>query len=347
MKQILVFNVNWVGDVIFASPIFRALKAKYPQARVVCLAVPRVKDILQCCPGLDEVIEYDEKGRHRGLWAKLKLIWRLRKQKFDVVFLLHRSWTRALLVFLAGIPVRVGYDTKKRGPLLTHKVEPLCDQPHRSEHYCHVIESFGIPVEDTSCVLAAPQEVDQRVEEVLKQNGVDLKQPVVIVNPGGNWDLKRWPKERFAQLIKGIRERWDVQIILSGAPKDVSLVQHINDLSGKEAVLLAGKTSLKELVALLGKSVLVVSADSGPLHIASGVGTPVVALFGPTRPQITGPRGSGRAVLLQKDVGCNKEACYALDCSDNVCMKAVTVEDAMAAADTILKEQCSQRKKKA
>jgi len=131
MKNILVFNVNWVGDVIFASPIFRALKQKYPQARVTCLAVPRVKEILQCCPGLDEVIEYDEKGRHRGLWAKLSLIRRVRKQKFDAAFLLHRSWTRALLVFLAGIPVRVGYDTKKRGALLTHKVEPLCDQPNR------------------------------------------------------------------------------------------------------------------------------------------------------------------------------------------------------------------------
>jgi len=189
------------------------------------------------------------------------------------------------------------------------------------------------------------RDADKRVGEILKQQGVDLKQPIVIINPGGNWNLKRWPKERFAQLITFLLEHWDVQVVLSGAKKDVPLIKEIDHLCEGGAVLLAGKTGLCELVALMGKATLVISADSGPLHIANGVGTPVVALFGPTRPEITGPRGSGRVVLLQKDVGCNSEACYVLDCPDNLCMKAVTVDDVCAAVDTVLREQCPERRK--
>ncbi len=346
MKNILVFNVNWVGDVIFSSPIFRALKEQYPGVRVSCLAVPRVLDILRCCPGLDEIIEYDEKGKHRGLPGKLRLIGTLRMQKFDAVFLLHRSWTRALLVYLAGIPVRVGYDTKKRGALLTHTVEPLCDQPHRSDHYLHVIESFGIPVRDRTCALAAPPEAQKRLDEILKQNGADASRPLVIINPGGNWDLKRWPKERFAALISSLKSRWDITLILTGAGKDAGLVKEIDRAAGGGNLLLAGKTGLTELTALMEKAVLVVSADSGPSHIASGVGTPVVAVFGPTRPEITAPRGSGRTVVLQKDVGCNRQSCYKLDCPDNLCMKAVTAEEVCFAAEAFLQEICPDRKKK-
>src|SRR3989338_11661837 len=110
MKRILVVNVNWVGDVIFSSPVFKALKKAYPDARISCLAVPRVKGILESIPYVDDIIEYDEKGKHRTPLGKLGLILRLRLRHFDGAFLLHRSLTRALFVFFAGISVRVGYD---------------------------------------------------------------------------------------------------------------------------------------------------------------------------------------------------------------------------------------------
>ena len=115
MKKILVINANWVGDVVFSAPLFRALKEAYPQAHVSCLAVPRVKEVLESIPDLDEMIIYDERGKHRSPLAKIQLILELKHQRFDIAFLLHRSLTRALLVFLAGIPQRVGYDTKGRG----------------------------------------------------------------------------------------------------------------------------------------------------------------------------------------------------------------------------------------
>src|SRR4051812_6816771 len=115
MKRILVVNVNWLGDVIFSSPVFKAIKENYPQAHVACLAVPRVHEILESISGIDEIITYDERGRHRNPLAKIDLILDLKRRQFDTAFLLHGSLTRALLVYLAGIPQRVGYGTKSRG----------------------------------------------------------------------------------------------------------------------------------------------------------------------------------------------------------------------------------------
>ena len=153
MKNILVVNVNWLGDVIFSAPVFKALKRSYPQARVSCLVVPRIKDVLEQCPSVDEIIVYDEKGSHSSPWAKLKLIKALRNKKFDVVFLLHRSMTRALLVYLAGIPERVGYDTKKQSRFLTQKISLSGEQRHRSDEYLKVIEGYGVSVQDRVCEL--------------------------------------------------------------------------------------------------------------------------------------------------------------------------------------------------
>src|SRR5262245_47517489 len=135
MQNILVVNVNWLGDVIFSSPVFKAIKENYPKAHVACLAVPRVKEILESIPGIDEIIIYDEKGVHRNPLAKLSLINSLRRRNFDIAFLLHGSLTRALIVYLAKIPQRVGYATKGRGRFLTHQVEPLSNEPHRCDYY--------------------------------------------------------------------------------------------------------------------------------------------------------------------------------------------------------------------
>ncbi|MCK5580546.1 MAG: lipopolysaccharide heptosyltransferase II [Candidatus Omnitrophica bacterium] len=330
--NILVFNVNWLGDVIFSVPVFRALKEAYPDAKVCCLAVPRVKDIAECCPYIDELIIYDEQGGHRGLIGKIKLVWRLRKKYFDIAFLLHQSWTRSLLIYLAGVPVRVGYDFKKRGKLLTHKVELPEGMPHRSDHYLNVIESYGVKVKDRSCELAVLPEAKMAADRLLAKANIFPHDKVVMVNTGGNWDLKRWPIENFVELVKRLDQELQVKVVIPGAPKDVERAKEIARLSRVNPVILAGKTNLKELIALMGRADLVISSDSGPMHIASCVGTDVIGIFGPTRAEVTGPRGKGRSVIAQKDTECNRDACYKLDCPDNKCMKAVTVDDVMDAA---------------
>ena len=335
MKNILVVNVNWLGDVIFSTPIFKALKEKYPQARIFCLAVPRVKEILESNSYLDEVIEYDERGKHFSPWGKFKLIHDLRRRRFDIAFLLHRSWTRALLVYLAGIPQRVGYDAKKRGGFLTHKVRLAAEPLHRSDHYLRVIEDFGVTVKDRTNFLSIDRTARSDIEKMLTQHGVSPSDFLVALNTGGNWDLKRWPKSYFVQLMEYLSVHSSWKIVVPGSSQDQSDVQEMIALSRKQVINLAGKTNLKQLIALLARVDVAVSADSGPLHMANAVGTPVVGIFGPTRPELTGPRGSGEKKFLQKDVGCNRAPCYYLDCPSNVCMQAVSVEEVFNAVQEI------------
>ncbi len=334
--RILVVNVNWLGDVIFSTPVFKALKKAYPEAKVSCLAPPRVKEVLEQVPGVDEVIVYDEQRAHAWPLDKLRLIKELRAKKFEKAFLLHRSLTRALLVFLAGIPERIGYDAKGRGIFLTHKVAPLTQSSHRSDDYLNVIESYGIKVEDRSCEIKVSETAREETKRILRERKIEDKDFVVVVNPGGNWDLKRWDKKNFALLIRRLIRELNVKVIVPGAPKDFELVEDITRISEVDPVILAGETSLAQLAALMERANLVIAADTGPLHLANSVGTKTIGLFGPTRPEITGPRGPGTTVILQHDVGCNREACYFLACPDNVCMQSITVEEVVESVKHVM-----------
>ncbi len=327
-QKILVVNVNWVGDVIFSLPVFKALKAAFPGAHVACLAAPRVKEILESSSFVDEIIVYDEKGKHDTLFAKLNLIFELKKKNFEVAFLLHRTLTRALFMFLAGIPERVGYDEKGRGFFLTHIVKPFSGG-HRSDYYLNVIESFGIKVEDRTCDIRVDKAAEEKIKTLLSKYEISDQDFLVVLHPGGNWDLKRWPKENFSLLANRLIKEKNAKVVIVGGPDDTALAQEILGLTESKPVILTGQTNLKELMALMKRAELVVSADSGPLHIASGVGTKTIGLFGPTRPEVTGPRGKGKSIILQHDVVCNRAPCYNLTCPNNMCMQSITVDDVL------------------
>ncbi len=342
MNRILVVNVNWLGDVIFSIPVFKALRSRYPQAKISCLAVPRVKAILESCPFLDEIITYDEKGRHFAPWGKWQIITQLRKRRFDAAFLLHGSWTRALLVFLSGIPERVGYNTKGRKGLLTHIIPAASEKIHRSDYYLRVIESYGVPVSNRRYETAVSSQIKAEATALLADNGINSPDYLILINTGGNWDLKRWPRENFAALIAQLMDlvpnTFKMKIALPGSNEDLGLAKEIARLSQREPIILAGKTNLPQLLALMQRANLVISADSGPLHMASSVGTTTIALFGPTRPENTGPRGPGTTKILQHDVGCNRASCYYLDCPDNICMQAISVEEVVEEVQRIMKQ---------
>ena len=325
MKNILVVNVNWIGDAIFSTPVFKALKANFPGARVSCLCVPRIREVLMHCPDVDEIIVYDEKGQHGTPWGLVGLISQLRGQRFDAAFLLHRSFTRALMVYLAGIPQRIGYS--KTPGLLTHPVAFPGDDVHRSDSYLKVIEAYGLRVDDRCCELTVGDDAWPR--------GLANNAPYFVFNTGGNWDLKQWPEVNWIDLARRLGSA-GVQVVFSGSGKDKERCDRIIKASGVAAINLAGTTTLAEALALFKNAKAVVSCDTGPLHLADSVGARVVAVFGPTRPDITGPRGKrGKAIVLFKDVGCNKAPCYHLSCAKNVCMHSVTVDDVWQALEPI------------
>ena len=329
-ERILIVEVNWLGDVLFSTSAIRALREKYPKAFISCLVHIRCKEILEANPNIDHIITLDEEGWHRGFFGKLKLINQLRKLNFDTVYLFHRSFTRTLICFLSGIKNRIGYYTRKRGLLLTDKVTPIEGLQHRASYPYYLITRNieAITKDNLRCDFFVSSFHQNFVENILQQSGIDLKKPVVSLHPAGNWPLKRWPKEHFAQLADGLIERFSVNVVFSGATKEKKLIKEILSLMKNKAVDLSGLLKLKQLGTLFLKSALVISADSGPLHIAIALKRPVVALYGPTSIEITGPLTEKDVVVLQKDVGC-MVPCYKLDCQDNRCMKEISPQEVL------------------
>ncbi len=328
MKNILVVSVNWLGDAVFSTPVYKNIKENHPGARVTAMAVPRVKAVLELCPFIDDIIVYDEDGDDRPLLDKWRLALMLRERKFDAVFLLRPSFSRALLTFLAGIPVRVGFGSKNVFGIVNHPVSDSgLEQIHRSDAYLALLERFGMTVRDRSCCLALKAESVSLAERLLLTRGIEPDEPFCVLNTGGNWDLKQWPPGRFADLARRISRERGMKVVLTGAAGDVDRVTRIAALSGVGPIELAGVTDIEGTAAVFFMSKVVISADSGPLHLASALGVRTVAIFGPTAPLITGPRGRGISTVIMKDVGCNRSPCYYLECPDNRCMKAVEVAD--------------------
>ncbi|MFH1778183.1 MAG: lipopolysaccharide heptosyltransferase II [Candidatus Omnitrophota bacterium] len=327
MKKILVVNINWLGDSLFSTPAIRALKETIPKAQITCMTVPRCYEILQDNPHIDQLIVYDERGKHKSLLAKFGLIKQLRLDKFDEVYIFHRSFTRALIAYFAGIPVRVGYNTKGRGFLLTRALPFSGNALHRVEHFLNIVRAQGYDTADKDYEFFIPENAKDSVEGLLKKAGITNNDLIVVLNPGGNWPPKRWGKEKFAKLGDELVRRFKARIIISGAPKDLGLGAEIANLMEEKSLNLAGRTNLKQLAALMQQADYVISADSGPMHIALAVKRPkVIALFGPTSSKITGPYGAGNFAVIKKDVGC-KVPCYKFDCRDYKCMGAISASD--------------------
>jgi len=338
-KKILIVNVNWIGDVLFSTPAIRALRRHYPDAYIACMVVPRCKEVLELNPNINELIIYDEKGEYGGLAGKMKLISALKARSFDTVFLFHRSLTRTLMVALSGIRERVGIDNPKRGFLLTKRVEQQPANIHKVEQFLNIVKSTGIADQGKDMEVHVGKSDRDFARAFLDSQGIKEGGSFAILNPGGNWDLKRWPAERFAELGDRINEKFGMPVILTGAGKDVPLAQKISGMMKKKPVIAAGTTTLRQLAAIMKLASLVVSNDSGPMHIAVSQGAPTIAIFGPTDPKLTGPYGGGIYMVIQKSSGkpgCNIP-CYDLKCEEALCMKAVTVDDVMLEAEKLLK----------
>jgi heptosyltransferase-2 len=330
IKKILVFNVNWLGDVLFSTAVIRNIRRNYPDSYIACIVPSRCYSILKGNPNLDEIIIFDERDRHRSLLAKLRFIGLLRSKRFDIVFLLHRSMTRALICFLAGIPERVGHKTKKRSFLLTKKITPPPeDSVHRLDYYMDVIEKAGLRVEDRYPEFFISEDDVKFADNFLSKNSLRKQDFLVAINPGGNWLPKRWPKEYWAALADSLISELGAKVIITGGLKDLDLTRNIQGLMKEKPIIAAGVFNLKQLGALMKRVDLFITADTGPLHIANAVGAKkIIALFGPTAPLVTAPYPLKNVILLQKDVGC-KISCYVVDCKDNRCMKAITPQEVL------------------
>jgi len=337
-KRILIFNVNWLGDVLFSSATIRNIRRNYSDSYIACVIPSRCYAMLKDNPYLDELIIFDEQDRHKGMISKFDFIKLLRSKKFDAVFLLHRSFSRALICRLAGIKHRIGYHTKKRAFLLTKKfVQPNKDSLHRIDYYLNIIEKFGLRIEDRYLDFFFSTADQDHVDNFLSSNSVGKNDYVVALNPGGNWMPKRWPPDYWAILADKLIGELKVKVIITGSISDLPLVKQIRKDMRQAPLIACGVFNIKQLGALAARADLFITADTGPLHIANAVkSNKIIALFGPTSKEITGPYPSTNVAILQKNVGC-LIPCYKVKCKDNRCMKAIMPEDVLAEVRKIFK----------
>ena len=337
-ERILVVEVNWLGDCIMSMPVFKALRQNFPSSYIGVCVVPRLKELFINNPYVDEVIPFNEKTTHKTFKKKFEFTRMLHKKKFDTGVLLHRSFTRALVCKLSGIKNLIGYRRLKTFFIVNKKIAPPKRAIHRRDYYLNLLEKVGVCVNDRYPYFFVSEKASLRAKNFLSQ--FDDKDLFIAINVSSNWRLKRWPLNNFIELIRRLKNKFNCEIFLTGSGRACSEVAYVKKNLGFDIADICGKTALMELAAILENMDLLISADSGPIHLAAALGTKVLALFGPTSAKITAPWGKGLIKIIQKDVGC-EIPCYKLKCADNRCMKEITVNEVFFEAESLLFDNTS------
>lgn len=339
LRAILVLLPCCVGDVLMATPMVAALRQNYPRARIDFAVGPWSRPILEGNPHVDELVDTRGVGEGGtfGVGAYFGLIGKLRHRRYDGCFVLSRSPLISALPFLARIPFRVGLDSEDRGFSLTVRV-PVEGVRHEAERYLDTLRALGIRPERRGMVFRPAEEDRRRVGELMGR--VEGARGMIAIHPGGGSNpgmlllAKRWPPERFAAAADSLMERSGRLVALVGGPSDSALSREIASLMKHQPVDLTGDMSWGELGAFLQGCELFIGNDTGAMHLATAVGTPVVALFGPSDPRCYGPfRGEGTTIW--HDVGCNpcfSRGRFNSECTQARCILSITVEEVVESA---------------
>jgi heptosyltransferase-2 len=342
VQRILVRGPNWLGDAVMCEPALRSLKRLFPQATVTLLVKPSVAGLFERHPSVDRLMLYEDNRRHAGLSGKWRLAGELRRGGFDLAVLFQNAFEAALLTAAAGIPRRYGYATDGRTLLLS---EPVAKPDrhkvvHQVQYYWDMLKPLGLTGEPASPELVVSPQEEEAMAGRLKQVGITTEDVLIGVNPGSTYGgAKRWFPDRFADVAERLCRRLNgsgrrAAVVLLGARGEEPLGRAIASHLTAPTAVLSGSTTIRELMAATKRCTLLVTNDTGPMHIAAAFGVPVVAIFGPTDWRTTSPFGVTHA-LVRHPVEC--APCLLRDCPiDHRCMAGVTVQDVYAAAHKLL-----------
>jgi lipopolysaccharide heptosyltransferase II len=328
----LIIDLARLGDVTLASPVIANLRNNHPKARIDFLVSRNSASTVLHNPKLDDVFAVDTPsgGLIKQVREVRKIAEIIRANSYDVAFILHRSFGSVIMARLAGIPVRVGLNTEARGSFLTHKIR-LDKTRHRLDNNLALLELMGETITTRKSEYFPSDEISEIVKESENFKG---SSPLVVINPNGVWETKRWRTEKFKILADKLISRYAVRIIVIGGKGDEKRGEMVS--SGNPNVLdLTSKTSVDDLYRICKLSNLVITNDSGPMHIAACAEVPVIAIFGPTDPKRCGPR-NGQNQIVSADVDCLK--CYKKTCDDMVCMDKLDVDHILNKAELFLKQ---------
>ena len=339
---ILVLAPNWLGDAVMALPAIADVRRHFATARVHVAARPAVADLFTMAPAVDDIVELRWKGRLLDRSARREDQLRLASAGADVAILFPNSFAAAWLVRQAQIPERWGYSTDMRGRLLTRAVPRPRQSVHQGGCYQHLTSALGIPAGPLQPELAIPQAAVEAARALLVERGWTGTRPVAILAPGAAYGTaKRWIPRHVAQLAGQLVRDRGVTCALVGSRADRATTSATIALMDADArahtIDLAGGTTLATLAGLFTLAEVCVSNDSGAMHVAAAAGTPVVAIFGPTREYETSPLAAagGRTEVLTHPVWCRP--CMLRECPiDHRCMTRITPQRVYSAVDALL-----------
>lgn len=338
MRRLLVFGPSWLGDAVMAIPVLRGLRRAFPDAHIAVVAREAVAGLYPCVPEVDQVVVYRRPRGPRRLLGYAELVGRCSRVHADTALILPRSFGSAWTALLADVSRRIGYAASGRGPLLTHPVprEPGLLRTHRVHYFQHLLRPLGVDPEPEPPRLLPTERGEREAERLLAPLTRGGSGPLIALNPGANYgSAKQWPEIRYASLGRALRREFDARLVLVGASGDRDVCDRIrHEIDAGHVLDLSGATDLQALVSVLRRADLMVTNDTGAMHVGAAVGLRQIAVFGPTDPVTTAPYGPGHAVV-REPVDCSP--CLLRTCPiDHRCMRRIDPERVLAACADLL-----------
>lgn len=329
--KILIVKLGAVGDVVHTLPALHSLRKSFPEAFIAWVVERKSMEVITGNSDLDEVIIFERKELQRifkadGLFAAYRFFRefadKLKGYNFDLVIDFQTLLKSGIITLSSGAKKRIGFDKWREMNKLFTNYRIKAVSAHTVDKYLELVDAAGGKPDASPVKIAYSSEDASYVDKFLSEKAL-AGRPWVAINPGASWTSKLWPVERFAALCD-IMEDFEIPVVVIWGPGEEPLVDAIVGATRSSMLNVAPSTSIKQLACLLERSSLYVGGDTGPMHMAVAMGTPVVGIFGPSDPQRNGPYGEGH-MILQADIDCIK--CWKKSCSTMECMKNVSSED--------------------
>lgn len=324
IKRILIIDLAFIGDVILATPVTRAVRARWPEAEITMLSVPLTKSVVEMNPYVDHVMVYDKRGDHKGIKGMWQMSRELKSQNFDLAICMNFAVRGAVVSWLAGIPYRLGYDAQHGGWFLTWAASHIRHGiKHETMNHLEVLEHLGLGTDDTSLALVPPVKAKESFREKMLQWNLPQRDYYVIC-PFGSYQRKNMPLEVAVELISRLSSKNPVYLI-GGPGEKLQLEEYAREAKLDPGNVLAGSLNLQELAVLLKKAMKLYTVDTGPMHMAQAVGCPTVAIFGPTDPVVWGPRNENSRYIYTHE---ECSPCWGKgECQENRCIRKISAKD--------------------
>jgi len=356
LKRFLIVNPFGIGDVLFTTPVIRAIKDSEPDSIIGYWCNERVKEILENNPNIYKIFALSrgdikkiyQKSRWQGICNFLNLVYKIRKERFDNMLDFSLDHRYSLIAKIIGVKRRIGFNYKNRGRFLTDKIDlDGYSDKHVVEYYLDLLKPIGIKPKNYNLELIISQTCKRKSEKILAERGINDKDLIIGIAPGAgaSWgqdaSLKHWPAVRFGQLADRIINDFGAKIIILGDESEKPIADIIINNMHKKPVDLAGMTSLEELSAVINNLHILITNDGGPLHIAVALEKKTISFFGPVDPKVYGPYpfDEKRHIVLRKNLECSP--CYIKfhlsDCKRNrECLETIDVDTAFNAVKKLL-----------